>query len=96
LLFLLADVAVVMVFPDQILSPLAYLDYRSCLDVDLGKSDVDVSAMMEEPRSRISRGPREQLLVYGTLATADGPVAITLKESQGKWMVVSTACHGME
>ena len=95
-LFVLADIAAVMIFPDQILSPSAYLDYRSCQDVGAGKSDAEVLAMMGEPRSRVSVPSGEQLLVYGTQTTADGPVAIMMKNERGNLVVKSTACHGLE
>jgi hypothetical protein len=96
LVFVLADIAAVMIFPDQNLSPLAYLDYRSCLDVDIGQSDAEVLAIMGQPLSRVPLPTGEQQLVYGTQTTADGPVAINLKSNRGELVVGSTACHGLE
>ncbi len=95
-LTLVAALAAVMIFPDQILSPSAYLDYRSCLDVVVGNSDADVTALMGEPHSRAFLPSGELLLMYDTQKTGDGPVAIAMKRRGDTFIVDSTACHGLE
>ena len=89
----LLELAIVLAFPDQVLSPLAYLDYRSCLEVHPGMTESAVIAVMGEPRSRDTSSSGARLLQYGTQWSGTGPITIVMnKESD---VVDHALCQGL-
>jgi outer membrane protein assembly factor BamE (lipoprotein component of BamABCDE complex) len=91
----LVALAVALFFPNQVLSPLAYMDSRACQKVQPGMSKADVLALMGEPRWRASRVPGEEKLYYRRQQLDSGPVEIHLKDQGAGYIAVYATCNGL-
>ena len=89
-----AAAILVMLFPKQILSPNAYLDFRACQKVLPGMSEAEVIVIMGEPRVRPSWSSNEQSYFYGWQNMDPGPVEVVFKDHGTGYRVDSTACNG--
>ena len=85
--------AIVLLFPDQVLSPMAYLDYRACMQVQPGMPEAEVMELMGEPLSRDKFSSGEKLLQYGTQWSGSGPITIVMRKD-GSNAVDYAQCQG--
>ena len=89
----LVGLAVVMLFPNQILTPMANLDYRACLKIEKGMSEARVIERMGQPHSREAYASGEKTFYYGWRQMDLGPVNIVLKDHGAGYVVDYAACR---
>jgi outer membrane protein assembly factor BamE (lipoprotein component of BamABCDE complex) len=87
--------AMVWFFPNQILSPLAYMDFRACQQVHPGMSEANVLELMGEPRRRVSRSSGEQYFYFRRQQMDSDPIEISFKDHGAGYKVVHAVCNDL-